>query len=1273
MSLLPLASAKNITLIVRVDPPIEASAKMIRVTLDVIPPTIQFAPAEIAVDVNLTINKIPLPIKESITNVVFDLLNTAVDSYFDQDRKAKTLFNFGDDYQAIMNAWRFDDTDPTKSTILVRLYEMLPAGQELATGWITRELALPVIDNAFVYSIQDAAGNVYLRPPNTDIKITGISGRQINNVTLGTLLTSASSDIVKPNDPIVSEWFTDDVNSTELNLDYANFNNFVVYSSAKERINAFKNKLELIEDLDERISYNSSSLSTAGIYITGTLPYQSIYRLSEERITILRSFDAYERFLYYGTGSEYSSSFNTDDYQDQLYFLSDATWPKVNGQLISIESASNATLYSNFTATPAPATSSYSWLDCLTFVASEYDAANANRLVNNLPEHIKNDENSTDYIKFFDMVGHHFDSIKLYVDQMTNIYDRQSNPLEGLSPDIVWNIAKSFGVDLPNQYSINTLVDYTIGEIGNTNPVIYRTVAAETWKRFMHNQMFILKSKGTKTALRALLNSYGVLPTTIQIKESSIPSFAHTSGTFEEFEEQTNALSFNGSSYIQLPFSASTKEIKTLEFRFKPTVMTSSVLISTTNAAWSLNIIPVSGTYAKLGIYSASFLALTSSAMPMFDGDYYSVKVSHETSTASLSVQKAEGDNVLYSSTNTELDRIRFVWNLPQYIFIAGSGSSVPFTGYMDEFRMWGEVISSDTFAKHVRYPGLYNGNTSTSARDYLYIRLSFNTPKNLGSSSITQRFIPNESPYINSGSVLPIFTQFSASGFTNTTSYPYSMTVENRNVLRYTYNAGTQYSTEKTVIMPTQTSRTMTVVDNNVRVPILSRDKSILSYKDRTAEMQADNTVGFYFSLTEAINDSIIRSVGNVNIQDYIGSPSSIYDLKYDDLETLNKLYWTNYAYTFNVNSFIDFVDNLLDPLFSQAKQLVPVRAKLLAGIVHEPHILQRSKLKQRPMSVNAGPLSRNRVGAFNLSGSAIQPMENSISMVFNNFSSSLVMDNLVGVAGTFSPKSASIYITESLGVRGALSLYSASIARASLVASLSSSYTNYTDTIRVHTDYVLTTKLKMEDTGNTGSGYFPMLKMKTNFERPESYMYFSNRSGLVAVSTFVTERVNQSILTARGVWGLNVQYSRNEYVSESLDIGYREYVCVTPDGTFQSNVLPSLDTRNWKPMRYISSETRQIKEAALISGSVNFVQTGSGYTLVYGYRPEHFKFTRDTRTGTIRHQWVGCVQTDGTTINGKPVVERLLSPEATLVVTNGSEPISPLNNIAGTILEVQ
>jgi hypothetical protein len=651
-------------------------------------------------------------------------------------------------------------------------------------------------------------------------------------------------------------------------------------------------------------------------------------------------------------------------------------------------------------------------------------------------------------------------------------------------------------------------------------------------------------------------------------------------------------------------------------------------------------------------------------------------------------IKRAEKDDIVDESIM--LEPASAIWNnfeVGSILSIGGSGSvvGIPFGGLVDEFRAWNELTENDVFDLQVKYPGLYAGNTTTSARDNLLVRLSFNKPANIGLLG----HVMNETPRIGSTAT------FSTLGFPSITTYPYNMTVLTREVARYTPNAGgNQYTSNKTIVADPPVLQYV----SGTTIPILQRDKSIVTLEDKVNKGAPNNIVGFYFSITDAINDSIIRSMGNIDLQNLIGDPSDNLKEQYTELAELSKLYWSSYAYSYNPNRFVEFVDGLLDPLFNQAKKLMPVRAKLLTGIVHEPHILERSKLSWTPVDVAAGQYTRNHENPnleaspettqpSNITGESAQidaqfMLTSSIPIV----SEAINQETVLSTTSTFVSQTELYLMTSSVSVPDTTGdiggetymlddLTNFDAYRRQLIAQYgennASTYNsilqNYQSTSGVNINQISDDASNFIDDTN-----YPhtttQIGPRTDFEDLGSSTYFMLPNGTVGDLIITRVRVKQNILADRGTWAQNANYSRNDYVL----VGDVEYLCITTSQTFRSQISPELDTSNWTLMKYIPTETFVPRTALVISGSISVAPYGAAGSTPGEYMPYHFKFTRDKRRGIVNHQWLGCLQTDDTTPDGKPAVEILESATDTLVVDQNGSSIQNTGDSSGPILDI-
>lgn len=292
----------------------------------------------------------------------------------------------------------------------------------------------------------------------------------------------------------------------ELSIDYNNYSNFVLFSSAEERLRNFKYKLDLIEGYQKNADSASAAIAAGNTrFISGSEKYW------KDRInSVIQNFDHYDRHLYYESGS--------------------TSWPKQQPQNKP---------YINATGS---ATSSFYSAQLLT--ASAYDYSNNSSLVNTVPEYLREDPNSTNYSVFVNMLGQHFDNIWVYAKALSDKYDNDNRLNYGIAKDLVQDTLKNFGVKIYNsfqstddlfntftgklyhsasnsfQQSGSLIVASLSGSIGLTTPIsasegIIPLDSLESYKRqinkrLYHNLPYLLKTKGTERGIKALIASFGV-------------------------------------------------------------------------------------------------------------------------------------------------------------------------------------------------------------------------------------------------------------------------------------------------------------------------------------------------------------------------------------------------------------------------------------------------------------------------------------------------------------------------------------------------------------------------------------------------------------------------------------------------------------------------------------------------------------------------------------------------------------------------------------------
>lgn len=281
--------------------------------------------------------------------------------------------------------------------------------------------------------------------------------------------------------------------AVNINVDYTSFENFVHFSSAKERIVNFKYKLDLLH------SYEAAKVTNANI-VNGT----AITQITETKYSnlikgIISNFDGYERHLYYNSGS--------------------TSWPKVTTTLPYVNELS--------TASPA-----ITWFESTIASASLYDELNESRLSYTTPEYIRQDADNDPYGLFLDMIGQHFDNLWIYAKGFTSKYDADNRLDYGISKDLIVKTLQNFGVKLySSNFSAANLSKLLLGEwydsgseaintfvTASNNPTPDSNILHETYKRIYHNLPYLNKTKGTERGLRALINCFGLPSSSIQVR-----------------------------------------------------------------------------------------------------------------------------------------------------------------------------------------------------------------------------------------------------------------------------------------------------------------------------------------------------------------------------------------------------------------------------------------------------------------------------------------------------------------------------------------------------------------------------------------------------------------------------------------------------------------------------------------------------------------------------------------------------------------------------------
>jgi hypothetical protein len=855
------------------------------------------------------------------------------------------LANFGNDEQIIVSSWEEDNftlsdktTDELGNTVvtkeveslILKLYSPLPANiTENSTFWITKLLTNPLIETV-VLSQQDGINCPPIKGPNFSVDVDFVVGKSTGYESLDDLILSSS---VSASSNLIAEYLSSSlVNTDDLNIQYTNnseyiWDNFVHFSSAKERVDNFVYKVQLIEVYENSI--DSASVATWSSTLQSA---KEIERQSIKKEQLIQGFDGFEKFLY--TSSSMSWPHNGND--------------RLGSTNVVVEN----------------------WYTDIIELAESFDVNNSNYVLNNIPQYIVNNTENQSLLLFFSMIGQHFDNIYYYTKSIEKSRGLGYKSTNGISDKLLFDVLKSFNWDAKNLSADSQLWNYVFGmdSDGNTketNPAKKRTY--EIWRRIVNNLPYLLKHKGTRRGVYAIMACYGIPSSNLSILEFGGPEVTDNTKSKFEFDNITTALKFYGrnSGSIKLEWKNTERNRKpdTIEFFIKPTYSSDFTIIS--GSGWNVK---VSGStdskYGKVIFNYSGSNAITSSLLPIFNDSFFGIEVSRNSGSVSssfeLNVRQSEKERTIFQeSVTASILNVSASWDGGNYIYI-GSGSN-GYVGSLDEFRLWSTPLEKERFYEHVSFPEMINGNHVSSSTDDLFFRLDFEYPKNLALSSsllnVDTNIYFSSSLYRNdleSGSITNgtlIFSEnpsasYSASaiGFPSFPTYPYQFEAIDRTVVLEIPDAGsTRYSTNK-VRFESQTDFNGNDVSGGVD----------LSVKNRATKKSFDqaptdsNRVGLFFSPTKELNIDIAKSLGGLNLDNYIGDPSDRYRSNYKRLDELRNYYFQRFDGR-DIYAYINLIKLYEKSMFEDIKKMLPARVKATTGLLIEPHILERSKIAQK------------------------------------------------------------------------------------------------------------------------------------------------------------------------------------------------------------------------------------------------------------------------------------------------------------------------------------
>jgi len=833
------------------------------------------------------------------------------------------------------------------NTILVKLYEPLPPTNGLNSFFTFVEKISEPVAYSVEYPIEEIPvdSSIKLQGPNLNIKVQETTNNSTEFQNFSTLLNAPSRSLTDQLSSILVE------RRAELNTDYSNFENFIFFSSAEQRLSNFYYKVSQIENYNNQIAALNTLTTTTEVSAS-----KAIYQTEINKL--ITNFDGYDYYLYFESSS--------------------TAWPKST-------STKPYLLYSTGSSQVI------TWYTSQLNSASLYDEFNQNYIYNIYPSYITEDADNDQFKLFNEEVGQMFDQIWLYTKAIENRQDGDNSLGGGISIDLVADALRSYGItlyesnfsngDLYTSYLGITPGGSTLPPTGSELITSYVTASADTtpfndaqklvYKRLYHNLPFLLKKKGTIAGLKVLLNCFGIPDTILRINEFGGKD--ENSNTWDNWQSEFNyAFTTSGSNYITSSFvlnsdwGAASNRPGAVEFRFKTPGLPAVGYYS--QSLWSTDnkvglILKYTGSGMISGSYSgsttdpyyqygilefyptASNLNTTASIyLPFFDGGWWSVLINNNGSSnftvyAKNKIYNGVDGNTLGFQGEASVTGTSGWSTATKSFFGSSSFSANLFTGSLQEIRYYKNALSESVFDDYVMNPSSIEGNSFTSSVDELAFRATLGGelytssisvhPKVSGTWTTTSSFSGTSTFYIKS---TPYYEPNVETVFFD------QVPVGIQNAVSDKIHLGT-------VILPPTGSNNLP--ENTILSTLGSIQQKATSESSYTRDV---NYVEIALSPQNEINDDINSSLGYFNLGEYIGDPRNISSdsLIYPDLDSLSRNYFQKYSDSYNWNDYTRLAKYFDNAVFRMIKDFIPARAGVSTGVVIKQHLLERNR--QRP-----------------------------------------------------------------------------------------------------------------------------------------------------------------------------------------------------------------------------------------------------------------------------------------------------------------------------------
>lgn len=792
----------------------------------------------------------------------------------------------------------------------------------------------------------------------------------------------------------------------DLLINYNDFGNFINFSSAELRTKIAKSKLAKYDSYNSTKNQIKTKASTTTNVSISASYSQDLKIVIEEQISLLDSFDEYESYLFYYTGSI------DDKLEDGI----------------------------------------------------TYDKNNFNSLFYQLPDYIKSESVYGDYVKFTAMVGHFFDNILVFIKKFPKSYPIDYNDNNSYPKNYIEELLNNFNWDVTNVKFNKSNVPQLLfdqNQLTGSLSSSYFTYAKSIFNRITNNLPYIYKTKGTGDSFNLIRTIFGISSDLINVVEYTSPDVLANRNVFYDFDDIIYATAFETDQFITFNFtgseyktfvgqqfysgSANTQltrscverftgvstiectfrsvDFKKYNFRDRIPVIKKlrnnridwQVYLYKTKQAQSAKLV-----FEFTPIESLITSSISSIELPYLNGDFYtfmlrkqpnetiefdSLYIVSQSNAFTQSLTSSAADkfvphtytlkvNQYYGSqlNFTDTQNKTILYNQNQYFssgsyYVGNFSSSVYFSGNIDKIKIQKYALSDEDFQEHC-----YNLNSisipdKALIYENMYYLWSFDTPVNLwdfyGTSAAT---IPNQNNRYNNNFYSYNFPRI---------IIPYDVCQLNPQLyirpddisIYYRPDFKSVYYRCEKDIFPYQFEKfnIKQAINSNRYGPnykananINKIDQKVSSnlvpyeYSTYTNDILGSdsNLIGYYISPYSYLNTKIEDFLGKEGISDIIGDPKYLTARNYPELKLRQKEFSAaNIKYTYPQEYYSTYRFYIDFSIFDFVKKLTPTRSTLKTGLLLEPSIFERVKFNYKDADFSAlDPNNTSSLISFNI-----------------------------------------------------------------------------------------------------------------------------------------------------------------------------------------------------------------------------------------------------------------------------------------------------------------